>query len=94
MISGLLPYLGSGGACFDLLWIIALLEGKALHMREVLMVNCRSTQLQPQRVVTIAKSYKLWMGISVCGLCFQTECYVASTFRVLNTSAGILFIPF
>ena len=53
VIAGLLPDLGSCGACFEFLWLIYLLEGKAFCFCEVLMVNCLSTQLRPQWVVSI-----------------------------------------
>ena len=51
-MSGLLPDLGLGGACFDFLCLIESLEGEAFGLREVLMVNCLLTQLQPQQVVS------------------------------------------
>jgi len=50
--SGLLPDLGSGGACYGFLGEIELLEGEGFRFREVLMMNCHSTQLRPQRVVS------------------------------------------
>jgi hypothetical protein len=52
LISGLLPDLGFGGTCFILLWLIASLEGEVFHLRVVIMVNCLSTQLQPQWVIS------------------------------------------
>jgi hypothetical protein len=43
VISGHLPDLGSGGACFDIWWLIESLKGGAFHLRVVLMVNFLST---------------------------------------------------
>jgi hypothetical protein len=51
-ISGLLPDLGSGGACLNFLWLIESLEGKAFCLREVLIMNCLLTQLRPKWVVS------------------------------------------
>jgi len=52
LISGLLPELGLVGACFSVLGVIELLEGEAFNFREVFMMNCISTQLWPQWVMS------------------------------------------
>jgi len=51
--SSLLPDLGLGGACFGFLKMVKRLQGETFCFREVLIMNCLSTQLRAQQVVSI-----------------------------------------